>query len=54
MTVGLYILRAKQAGFTIAELDEIDRGDFLDVLTESSNDNYHYPILATQDDFDRF
>lgn len=52
MTVGLYLLRAKQAGFTLDEMDQLERGDIFDVMTEMGNDNEKYPLKATQKDFD--
>ena len=54
MTTGLYLLRCIQAGLHIADLDFLEYGQVMDILTESGNDNYHYTPLATQEDFDRF
>lgn len=54
MTTALYLLRAKQMGFTIAELDEITTGMVFDCLVESSNDNATYDLLPSQEDFDNF
>ena len=50
----MYLLRCLQMGLTISELDLIDYGTVLDMMTESGNDDYKYRPLATQDDFDRF
>lgn len=52
MTTALYLLRAKQVGFTLDELDDVSTGMVFDVLVENSNDNETYDILPTQDDFD--
>ena len=52
MTVGLYLLRAKQLGFTMDDLEQLDRGDVFDAMTEAANDGEKYPYKATQKDFD--
>ena len=54
MTTGLFMLRCKNLGLSISELDEIDFGLVLDMLTEQMNDEFKYPYKATQDDFDKF
>ena len=54
MTVGLYLLRAFQIGLHMADLEQLDQGDVMDILIESGNDNCEYRQIATQDDFDRF
>lgn len=54
MTSALYLLRAKQLGFTLKDLDEITTGMVFDCLVESSNDNEEYDLLPTQEDFDNF
>lgn len=36
------------------DLDDLDMGMVLDMLTERSNDSEEYPKIATQEDFDRF
>jgi hypothetical protein len=41
-------------GLGIADLDALDYGFVLDMMTESSNDDYKYKELASQEDFDRF
>lgn len=50
----MYLLRCLQMGLTISELDLLDYGMVLDMMTESGNDDYNYRPLATQEDFDRF
>ena len=54
MTTALYLLRAKQVGFTLAELDDMTTGMVFDCLVENSNDNAEYDLLPTQEDFDNF
>ena len=53
MTTALFTLRCKQVGFSLDELDTISVGQVLDIFTESGNDNYKYPQLASQEDYDR-
>lgn len=48
------MLRCKELGLSIAELEEIEFGLVEDMFTERSNDEYKYPYKATQEDFDRF
>lgn len=54
MTTALFLLRCKQAGFTISELDELSTGQIFDVFIERGNDECKYDPVATQEDFDRF
>lgn len=54
MTLGLFLLRAVQAGLSITDLDVLEQGTVFDILTESSNDSCEYKQLATQEDMDRF
>lgn len=54
MTLGLFLLRAYQNGLTIEDLDSMETGTVIDIITESANDNETYRPLATQADFDRF
>ena len=48
------MLRALQIGLTLQDLDEITIGDLMDILVESMNDEYNYPLKATKADFERF
>lgn len=52
----MYLLRAKQIGLTMAELDELDEGLVVDLIVESGNDlcGELYRQVATQGDFDTF
>lgn len=54
MTTALFLLRAFQIGLTLDDLDSLEYGTVLDLLTESSNDGCEYHQLATQEDFDRW
>jgi hypothetical protein len=50
------MLRAKQIGLSLAEMEELDEGIIFDMIIESANDNESdsYHELATQADFDKF
>ena len=54
MTTPLFLLRCVQLGISISELDLLTIGMVNDMYAESSNDDYKYAQIATQDDFDRF
>jgi hypothetical protein len=54
MTVGLYMLRCFQTGLHMADLETLNYGDVIDMMTETMNDGYEYKQVATQEDFDRF
>ena len=54
MTTPLYMLRAVQMGLSIADLDLLQVGDIYDMAIERGNDDYKWPIKATQEDFDKF
>lgn len=53
-TTGLYMLRCKELGLSIDELEMIDFSLVQDMLTEKANDDYQYPYKASQKDFDNF
>lgn len=48
------MLRCKQLGLTIDELENMDFGLVEDMMTEKDNDNYDYPVKASQKDFNKF
>ena len=48
------MLRCKEMGFSVDELEQIDFGVVADMMTEQGNDQYKYPYKATQKDFDIF
>ena len=53
MNTSLYSLRAFQIGLSMADMDQLEMGDVMDMITESANDYYDYPLKATQEDIDR-
>lgn len=54
MSTALYLLRATQLGLRISDLNVLDYGMVIDMMTESSNDNEKYQEVASQSDFDKF
>ena len=48
------MLRCKELGLTVDELEQLDYGLVVDMMVEKSNDDYNYPYKALQKDFDRF
>lgn len=54
MTTPLFMLRAIRLGVSVSDLDLLSIGLVMDMFTESQNDDYKYPDLATQSDFDKF
>ena len=48
------MLRCKQMGFGIEELDMLEYGMILDMMIESGNDTVKYPKKATQAQFREF
>ncbi|MCI8581197.1 MAG: hypothetical protein HFH04_10725 [Dorea sp.] len=49
-----YLLRCKQLGLSIDEMDCLSCGMVWDMLTEQSNDGYDYPKVASQKQFNEF
>ena len=54
MTTPLFLLRCIQLGISLRDLDLLTIGMVNDMFTEQVNDEYKYPIKATQEDFDKF
>lgn len=54
MTTALFLLRCVQLGLSMEDLNVLTYGMVLDLFSERANDNYEYPIHATQRDFDTF
>lgn len=54
MNTAIYMLRAKQMGLSIADMDELEEGFIVDMMVESGNDNFEYKEVANQSDFDKF
>jgi hypothetical protein len=50
----LFILRALQVGLQLADLDVLETGEVMDIITERANDDAKYNQVASQADFDRF
>lgn len=50
-TVGLYLLRAKDVGLTIDEMDQLSTGMVMDVVIERGNDNEKYPKKGSASTF---
>ena len=48
------MLRCKELGISVNELEQMDFGVVADMMTEQGNDQYKYPFKATQKDFDNF
>ena len=48
------MLRAVQMGLALSDLDSLEYGAVVDMMTESANDECSYQQVAGQDDFDRF
>jgi hypothetical protein len=54
MTTPLFLLRCCQVGLSLNDLDKLTIGTIFDMVTEQANDNFDYPELAMQEDFDSF
>lgn len=54
MTTPLFILRCLQIGLSLRDLDLLTVGMVNDMFVESQNDEYKYPTIATQNDYDKF
>lgn len=54
MTTPLFLLRCLQIGLSLRDLDLLTVGMVNDIFVEHMNDDFHYDVLATQEDFDRF
>ncbi len=54
MTTPLFMLRTVQIGIAVGDLDLLTIGLVLDMHAENSNDDFDYPTVATQNDFDKF
>ncbi len=50
MTLALFLLRAFQMGLTLDDLDCLELGTVLDMMTEAGNDSCEYDLIATQED----
>lgn len=53
VNTALFMLRCVQCGVSISDLDRLTIGIVNDMFIEMKNDDYNYPVLATQEDIDR-
>ncbi len=54
MTTPLFLLRCKQLGLSMMELELLTIGLIDDMFIEKENDDFDYPSKATQSDFDKW
>ena len=54
MTTPLFLLRCLQIGLSLDELDLLTIRMVTEIAIERANDEYDYPILATQELYDVF
>nr|DAY92239.1 MAG TPA: 4Fe-4S binding domain protein [Caudoviricetes sp.] len=47
------MLRCVQCGISISDLELLSIGMVNDMFIEMKNDEYEYPLIATQEDIDR-
>lgn len=47
------MLRCVQCGISISDLELLSIGMVNDMFIEMKNDEYEYPVLATQEDVDK-
>lgn len=47
------MLRCVQCGISISDLELLSIGIVNDMFIEMKNDEYEYPVLATQEDIDK-
>ncbi|MDE6708519.1 MAG: hypothetical protein K2K06_10850 [Oscillospiraceae bacterium] len=50
----MFLLRCKQLGFHLDELELLTIGMINDMFIERENDDYKYAYKATQEDFNNF
>lgn len=49
------MVRAKQTGLSLDEMDQLEEGFITDMIIETGNDNFDgYKEVANQSDFDSF
>ena len=54
MTTPLFLLRCVQIGLSLSDLDLLTIGMVNELFIEKENDDYDYPIKATQEQMDLF
>lgn len=53
MNTPLFLLRCCEVGLSMADLELLSIGLISDMFTEKGNDDYEYPLVATQEDIDK-
>ena len=53
VNTALFMLRCAQCGISISDLELLSIGMVNDMFIEMKNDEYEYPVIATQEDIDR-
>lgn len=48
------MLRCKELGLSVDELENVEFGLVVDMMIERGNDEHQYPFKASQKDFDKF
>lgn len=48
------MLRCFQVGLRMSDLEQLNYGDVMDMITEQINDDAEYSPVATQEDYDKF
>ena len=54
MTTALFLLRATEMGLSMDDLDSLSIGMVADMIAEKNNVDYEWPVMATQEDMDKF
>ena len=53
MNTALIMLRAFQQNISLEDMAVLEVGELTDIIVESGNDSYEYPIKGTEDDYRR-
>jgi hypothetical protein len=53
LNTAVYLLRCIQLGLHLSDLEELDYGAVTDLMIESGNDDYDYPMKASKEDIAR-
>ena len=48
------MLRCIEIGLSVSDLEQVDYGLVADMMIEKENDEYEYPVKATEEDFKKF
>ncbi len=52
INTALFLLRTVQCGIAISDMEYLSIGMINDMFIEMKNDEYDYPLIATQEDID--